>query len=148
MRRFIASLSGMACPEISPVKYSGRVVAVFILLTISLPGCSDRKISPATSSSDSARVPQTTDRWLGQWNGPEGSFLRIDGGQGKYDVTIQNLDGPRTFQGSSADGQIQFERNGLKESIRATSGAQTGMKWLTDKTNCLTVRAGEGYCRG
>lgn len=130
------------------MKYSRRVVAVFILLTISLLGCSDRKIGPATASSDSASVPPATDRWLGQWNGPEGTFLRINGGQGKYEVTIQNLDGPRTFQGSAADGQIHFERNGLKESIRATNGAQTGMKWLTDKSNCLTVRAGEGYCRG
>lgn len=136
----------MACLEPAHVKYTRRVVAACALLTILLPGCSDRKVSPI--SPDSASVPATTDRWLGQWNGPEGTFVRIDGGQGKYQVTIQNLDGPRTFQGSAADGQIHFERNGLKESIRATNGAQTGMKWLTDKSNCLTVRAGEGYCRG
>ena len=136
----------MAFPEPARVKYTRRIVAACALLTILLPGCSDRQAAPA--SPDSVNVPATTtDRWLGQWNGPEGTFLRIDGGQGKYQVTIQNLDGPRTFQGSAADGQIQFERNGLKESISATSGAQTGMKWLADKPNCLTVRAGEGYCR-
>ena len=137
----------MACPEPARVKYTLRVVAACALLTILLPGCSDRQADPA-SPDRLISVPATTDRWLGQWNAPEGTFLRIDGGQGRYQVTIQNLDSPRTFQGSSADGQIQFERNGLKESIRATSGAQTGMKWLTDKTNCLTVRAGEGYCQG
>jgi hypothetical protein len=53
------------------------------------------------------------------------------------------LDGPRKFQGSAVDDQIQFERNGVKESIRATNGAGTGMKWLSDKSNCLTVRAGD-----
>jgi hypothetical protein len=27
------------------------------------------------------------------------------------------------------------------------SGAETGMKWLRDKLNCLTIRPDEGYCR-
>ena len=57
------------------------------------------------------------------------------------------LDGPRTFQGNAVGDQIEFERNGIKESLRATNGAETGMKWLSEKSNCLTVRAGEGYCR-
>jgi len=88
-----------------------------------------------------------TDEWLGQWNGPEGTLLRLAGGKGKYEITIQNLDGPRKFPGSAVDGQIQFERDGVKEFIRATNGAGTGMKWLSGKSNCLTVRPGEGYCR-
>ena len=87
------------------------------------------------------------DKWLGKWNGPEGTFLELVGGNGKYKVTIQNLDGPRTFQGQAAGNHIEFERNGVKESVRATNGAATGMKWLSEKSNCLTVRAGEGYCR-
>ena len=33
------------------------------------------------------------------------------------------------------------------ETITATDGEATGMKWLLDKQNCLTVRSGEGYCR-
>ena len=96
----------------------------------------------SVASSDAA-----TDRWLGQWNGPEGTFLRLDGGKGRYEITIQNLDGPRTYHGSAAGAQVQFERDGTKEIIRATSGAETGMKWLTDKSDCLTIRPGEGYCR-
>ena len=129
------------------MKYPRRVLIASILLTISLLGCTDQEAGLRPASSNSSRVPAITDRWLGQWNGPEGTFLRLVGGQGKYEVTIQNLDGARTFQGNAAGGQIQFERNGLKESIRATSGAETGMKWLADKSNCLTVRSGEGYCR-
>jgi len=43
--------------------------------------------------------------------------------------------------------QLRFERDGTAEVLRATRGADTGMKWLADKSNCLTVRAGEGYCR-
>jgi hypothetical protein len=88
-----------------------------------------------------------TDRWLGQWTGPEGTYLRIAGGQGTYEITIQNLDGPQTYKGTAARDRIEFERNGARESIRASNGAGTGMKWLSDKSNCLTVRSGEGYCR-
>ncbi|MEN7529085.1 MULTISPECIES: hypothetical protein [unclassified Cupriavidus] len=93
-----------------------------------------------------ASAPRT-DEWLGKWTGPEGTFLELAGGHGKYDVTVQNLDGPRKFEGRYADGGIEFERDGTREVIRATNGAETGMKWLADKKNCLTVRTGEGYCR-
>jgi hypothetical protein len=121
-----------------------------LTLALCLSACNDRKAAPgpaSSASSGSARADAITDRWAGQWNGPEGTFLRIVGAQGKYEITIQNLDGPRTFQASASGDQVEFVRDGLKESIRATGGAETGMKWLADKSNCLTVRAGEGYCR-
>jgi hypothetical protein len=88
-----------------------------------------------------------TDGWLGQWNGPEGTFLLLEGDRGRYNITIRNLDGATTFQGRSAGSEIVFERNGMKQSIHATNGTATGMKWLAEKSNCLTVRPGEGYCR-
>jgi hypothetical protein len=72
---------------------------------------------------------------------------RLEGGLGKYTVTIQNLDGPRTFQGSASQGRVQFVRDGVAETIHASDGTATGMKWLADKSDCLTVRTGEGYCR-
>lgn len=87
------------------------------------------------------------DGWLGRWNGPEGTFLQIAGGNGKYELMIRNLDGPRGFKGTAAGSGIEFERDGKKEVIRATNGNETGMKWLTGKSNCLTVRVGEGYCK-
>jgi len=88
-----------------------------------------------------------TDGWLGVWKGPEGTFLRIEGGKGSYSITIQNLDGPMTYKGSAAGARIEFERSGVNEVIRATNGAETGMKWLADKSHCLTIRPGEGFCR-
>jgi hypothetical protein len=116
-----------------------------LTLTQVLSGCADpgkgsgRDIAPSAAPS--------TDAWIGRWNGPEGTFLNLEGSKGNYRVTIQNLDGPRTYQGTSAGGQIHFERNGVSESIHATNGVETGMKWLSDKTLCLTIRTGEGYCR-
>jgi hypothetical protein len=88
-----------------------------------------------------------TDEWLGKWDGPEGTFLQLNGGNGSYEITIQNLDGSLTFQGIALGDQIEFERNDVKEFLHATNGAETGMKWLSEKSNCLTVRTGEGYCR-
>ena len=66
---------------------------------------------------------------------------------GQVFVLFQHLDGPRDFRGITVGRQIEFERDGRKESIRATGGTATGMKWLVDKSNCLRVRLGEGYCR-
>ena len=125
-----------------------HVVLVLLLMTL-LSGCTDGKSgdTPAAAPPATAVQAPATDHWLGQWTGPEGTFLRIAGGLGKYEITVQNLDGPRTFAGALSGDSIRFERDGVVELIRATDGAGTGMKWLREKTNCLTVRPGEGYCR-
>ena len=118
----------------NPARQSSIASLALALLAV---GCTDRNVGSAP----------VADKWLGKWNGPEGTFLQLAGGNGKYQVTIQSLDGPRTFQGNAAGDRLEFERNGVKESVRATNGVETGMKWLSEKSNCLTVRAGEGYCR-
>lgn len=115
------------------------------MLTLCFSGCADPDAN--SGGNDSSSSYKATDAWLGQWNGPEGTYLRLEGGGGEYKVTIQNLDGPQSYQGNSTGTQIHFDRNGVKESIHATNGAETGMKWLGDKANCLTIRLGEGYCR-
>lgn len=104
-----------------------------------LAGCS--------GTADVSGGASTTQQWLGRWNGPEGTYLDITGTPADYRLTIANLDGPRRFVGRAQDEQIVFVRDGVVESIRATDGEATGMKWLLDKHNCLTVRSGESYCR-
>jgi hypothetical protein len=94
-----------------------------------------------------AKVAPATDAWAGTWRGPEGTSLDIRGSRGTYQVTITDLDAARTFEGSAAGDGIAFQRDGVKEIIMATGGTETGMKWLADKRNCLTVKPGEGYCR-
>lgn len=88
-----------------------------------------------------------TEQWLGRWSGPEGTYLDIVGTPADYRLTIANLDGPRQFVGRAQGEAIVFVRDGLVESLTATDGEATGMKWLLDKHDCLTVRRGEGYCR-
>jgi hypothetical protein len=88
-----------------------------------------------------------TDAWVGRWIGPEGTYLELAGANGVYEVTIKDLDAARTFTGSAASDRIEFRRDGVTESIRATNCDATGMKWLAGKVNCLTIKPGEGYCR-
>lgn len=117
-------------------------------VSISSPASmSTAAFSSATSSAPTTSV--ATDAWLGKWIGPEGTFLEISGGNGSYEITIQDLDGPIKYQGTSSGNgnQISFERNGATETIQASTGAETGMKWLAEKSNCLRVREGEGWCK-
>lgn len=113
-------------------------------------GCTGQdsgSVPEKAADSKPVAIGPAADKWLGKWNGPEGTFLQLAGGNGRYEVTIQNLDGPRRFQGMAVGAGFEFERDGTKEVVRATTGAETGMKWLAGKSDCLTVRAGEGYCR-
>ncbi len=107
------------------------------------PGCQDRPRPPAVTTPG-----RPTDRWLGEWKGVEGTYLRLARKGEKYDITIADLDGPKTYEGVGAGDHIEFQRGGNTESIRAASGEQTGMKWLATEKNCLVVRFGsEGFCR-
>jgi hypothetical protein len=131
------------------MKQGYPLLTASLTLALVLGGCTDRNARPDSANAvpSDAKATPVTDEWLGKWNGPEGTFLLLEGGRGKYQITIQDLDGPRTYQGTAVGAQIQFDRNGERESIRATNGTETGMKWLSDKSDCLTVRPGEGYCR-
>ena len=137
------------------MKFTALNAFVFIGISFTLGACSDKAAEPVPDVAptpteaihDNTPAASITDQWLGQWNGPEGTFLRLEANDGKYKVTIQNLDGPRRFEGISSGNTIRFERDGIQESIHASNGAETGMKWLSEKSNCLTVRTGEGYCR-
>lgn len=88
-----------------------------------------------------------TDTWIGEWKGPEGTMLKISGAEGRYRIAITNLDGTKTYSGNSVNNRIVFMRDGKEKQIQATDGLGTGMKWLSEKTNCLTIAAGEGFCR-
>ena len=87
-------------------------------LALVLTGCEDRRSGSApviAASSPGTTSAPVADKWLGKWSGPEGTFLQLSGGNGKYEVIIQNLDGPRTFQGNAADNHIEFEGDGVAD---------------------------------
>ena len=133
------------------------LIAIMVLMT----SCQDRNqsaagqptvpvgsppTSPTTASPASAN--NLTDKWLGQWNGPEGTYLLLSKSGDQYVVKIQSLDGPATYEGVAARDRIEFKRDGKTESIRGANGKETGMKWLLEKKDCLMIKEGEGFCRG
>lgn len=140
--------------------------AIMVCMALALAACDDsgqsapegaEKISaesfapvsiPAPVAAEEMRgVPVHVSEWMGRWNGPEGTYLDISEREIGYKITISNLDGPRDFDGVATADSISFERDGNEFVIRPGTGAETGMKWLADKKDCLVVQAGEGYCR-
>jgi hypothetical protein len=89
-----------------------------------------------------------SDTWYGKWDGPEGTSLVVEKDKLHYKLTITDLDGPRAFLGEASRGGIDFMRDGETLTIHPGNGAETGMKWLSDKKTCLVIKYGEGYCRG
>ena len=51
------------------------------------------------------------------------------------------------FDGVAKGDTIVFTRPDGPQVLRETEGKDTGLKYLADKTDCLTVKPGEGYCR-
>lgn len=91
-------------------------------------------------------------QWVGRWTGPEGLYMEIQPdparGEAAYSVEMQyTLDDQATFDGDATSSGIRITRPDGTFLITATDGEATGMKWLAEKQNCLTVTAGEGYCR-
>jgi hypothetical protein len=131
---------------------------LILALTFLFGACQDHKstaeplVTGTNSTALSAEIPPaggsvSAEKWLGKWNGPEGTFLLLSVNGNRYLVKIQSLDGLDMYEGvATADG-IQFTRNGKTESIHAGDGEDTGMKWLLDKKNCLIIKYGEGFCR-
>lgn len=97
-------------------------------------------------SDTGADTPDLTGRWIGV----EGMVLDVADGDapGRYTLTMQyDLDHKGVFTGTASGSGIAFTRNGQSLMLRPTDGAGTGLKYLVNKTDCLTVKSGEGYCR-
>lgn len=115
------------------------VIALLILMPV-MAACEEKQAQPETVQSE----PQ---QWIGQWNGPEGTYLKIEQAEGGYNVVIRNLDGEDTYSAETTDSGFTFTRDGVEENIRLGTGEESGMKWLAEKPHCLIARTGEGYCR-
>ena len=133
------------------------LISVVTMLVV-MAGCQGGNQSTAPSVAETSAVPTSppktpaagsrpTDAWLGQWIGPEGTYLLLSRNGEKYVVKVQSLDGPATYEGVASGEKIQFERQGKTEFIHAGNGEETEMKWLLDKKNCLIIKTGEGFCR-
>ena len=71
---------------------------IALLMTLVIAGCKDRTQpaaeSPSTPTPKAAPIADTvTDKWLGKWIGPEGTYLVLSKNAEKYAVEINSLDG-------------------------------------------------------
>ena len=133
--------------------------ALTLLATAALTACSGP--APDTSSDSNMTSAGSVERkvaapkpkapnYTGRWIGVEGMVLDIEhaGAPGHYDLTMQwDLDNKGKFDGTINGRTITFVRNDIVETLRPTDGDATGLKYLAGKTDCLTVKSGEGYCR-
>lgn len=116
----------------------------------------DRVGDKVENALDPAIDAAATDAWIGHWTGPEGLYLDIvrdpDGGAGHYVLNMQFGTDPAdsgVYKGEADGGTIKFFRQADgAQTLTHTDGLGTGMKWLATKQDCLTVKAGEAYCRG
>lgn len=124
---------------------NSNVVENALLPEVATPPEADRN---AASSADSD-APLPTDAWVGKWTGVEGLALQIDEADapGVYVLNVTLMDGENDYAGRADGNVIRFTRNGKEETIRAVSGAETGLKYLAGKKNCLMIASGEGFCR-
>ena len=105
--------------------------------------------SPATSPTGSpAAGSAKVEALVGRWAGPEATYLNVAKKGDKYSIEIADLNGPKTFEGTAKGDVIEFTRNGKTETVKAASGAETGMKGFEKETNCVVVTKGsEGFCK-
>ena len=97
-----------------------------------------------------APKPKPAPDYTGRWIGVEGMVLDVapTDTPGHYALTMQwDLDNKGKFDGIATGDTIAFDRGGVRETLRPTNGDATGLKYLAGKTDCLTVKPGEGYCR-
>ena len=107
-----------------------------------------RMNAPASPTPYPPSNTAAVDKWLGRWQGVEGTYLFLSKKGDSYTIEIADLDGAKTYEGRPAIDHIVFIRNDKTEAIRATTGKGTGMKHLVNEKNCLVVRVGsEGFCR-
>ena len=95
-------------------------------------------------------APADRDAWLGRWKGVEGTYLVVSKGESRGRYTLEKqytLDDKGSFDGTGSDEGIAFRRPDGPQTLRASDGDATGLKYLAGKKDCLTVKSGEGYCR-
>ena len=151
-----------------PFLLAATAMAAFVLGACSgsptTTGTSPNATSTPVATSSPALSPEVANpgeaavqKLIGRWDGPEGIYLSVtekmgsDGKQQlprKFEIEIKDLDRSEKFDGTAKNGVIEFTRKGKTETVKAATGAETGMKYLEKETNCVVVTKGsEGFCK-
>lgn len=125
------------------------LVLSLLALLPAFTACDETPPAQQVESTDekAAVVEDRLSAWIGQWNGPEGTYLKLEKSGDGYSVTIKDLDKEERYSGVADEERIRFTRNNKEEYLTLVPGHMSGMKWLADKPYCLMVVEGEAYCR-
>lgn len=144
-----------ACSDRSPTADAPTAQAPANDAPASAPAPSERDAVDSAAAPAPAATPTPADAapleadYLGRWTGVEGMYLVVaakPGGGVRLDMQW-DLDHTGRFEGSVTAEGLRFMREGVAETAVRTDGDATGLKHLAGKTDCLTVKPGEGYCR-
>jgi hypothetical protein len=92
----------------------------------------------------------TAAKYLGKWDGADGSYVIIDAKKGDDVALDMRWDGDKigAFDGTVTPRGISFIRAGKPLTLTPATGGATGVAALSGKQDCLMVAQGEAYCRG
>ncbi|SOU87937.1 hypothetical protein [Tenacibaculum dicentrarchi] len=92
-----------------------------------------------------------TNKWIGRWNGVEGTMLEILPNADFYDIIIHGIDNTIRVMSEKVThkSEIVFITDDMKKhTIIAGNGVDTKMKRLDDKNNCLIIPSMKiGFCK-
>jgi hypothetical protein len=130
----------------APLPVANNTTAVAVNGTQEVMPSEGATLPPANDTTASAK---TEADYLGRWIGVEGMYLTVAAKPaGGVTLDMQwDLDNKGVFDGSVTAEGLRFTRGGVTETAVHTDGDATGLKNLAGKTDCLTVKPGEGYCR-
>ncbi|WP_448658546.1 hypothetical protein ACPVPU_13865 [Sphingomonas sp. CJ99] len=145
--------------------------ALLLPLTMTLAACGGGTENPAVTDAADAMPNEIVDlpvegndaignesavanEWTGRWIGPEGTYATIlpdeEVGPGHYRINMKyGLDDSMAgdFQAVTDGETLRFTRPDGDQVLKRGDGAATGMKYLAEKSDCIYVKSGEGYCR-
>lgn len=114
-----------------------------------MPSATASPKSDVKTNGPENKTDAKADTLTGKWTGVEGTYLNITKkDDGKFSVEIKDLDKAETFEGTAKGDTIEFSREGKTETVKHSTGKETGMKYLLNEKNCVVITEGsEGYCR-
>ena len=126
-----------------------KILLIILFLSMPLGACDEQPVAPPveTPKEKADIIEDRLQEWMGQWNGPEGTYLKLEKSGEGYGVIVKGLDKEERYLGVASNMRIRFHRGDREEYIRLVPGRETGVKWLLDKPYCLMVKKGEAFCR-
>lgn len=128
-------------------------ILIAALSSALLTACNSPESGQDESGSTETAAPPSASHayadWAGKWVGVEGMFVTVTPTEsGTYNLVMQSdLDTLGTYTGIDGETGIEFMRGGETRLLVSATGEDIGLKYLLDKTDCLMVKPGEGYCR-